>query len=104
MKAIVLGAGGMGSALAWDLSRSKGVESVTIADRDRKRVQAAAKAAAKDGTARVRAVTADLASEKNVRRILKGQDVAVGAADYALNLSLARAAIAERVHACDLGG
>ena len=43
MKLLVIGAGMMGSAAAYDMARSDGVSSVTLADSDYKRAKEAAK-------------------------------------------------------------
>src|SRR5438132_447388 len=42
MKLLVIGAGMMGSAAAFDMARSSGVESVTLADADGRRAKEAA--------------------------------------------------------------
>ena len=47
MKLLVIGAGMMGSAAAFDMARSHGVEFVTLADADTERAQEAAKFIAK---------------------------------------------------------
>ncbi|PYX99527.1 MAG: saccharopine dehydrogenase, partial [Acidobacteria bacterium] len=47
MKLLVIGAGMMGSAAAFDMARSSGVESVTLADCDIARAQDAARFIAK---------------------------------------------------------
>ncbi|MGZ4817224.1 MAG: saccharopine dehydrogenase family protein [Terriglobales bacterium] len=105
MKLLVIGAGMMGSAAAYDMARAEAVESVTLADMDRKRAREAASHINKlAGTKKVRAVEVDARSEKSAAKLMRGHDAALSAVPYFFNLGLARAAVEARCHFADLGG
>lgn len=107
MKLLVIGAGMMGSAAAFDMARSAGVEAVTLADADIERAQDAAKFIAKahgKKGAPVRAVAVDAADETSVAALMRGHQGALSAVPYFFNVALARAAIGAGCHFADLGG
>ncbi len=100
MKALVIGAGMMGSAIAYDLANSVGVEAVTLADIDGAKAENAAKSIGK----RVSPRSLDLNDRGELLGLMRGMDAAIGATSYTHNLALTRAAIEARIHFCDLGG
>jgi lysine 6-dehydrogenase len=100
MKALVIGAGMMGSALAYDLAHSTGVEHVMLADVDGER----AKAVAGSIGATVEPVQLDINDFGKVVASMKRVDVVCGATSYNHNLALTKAAIEAGKHFCDLGG
>jgi lysine 6-dehydrogenase len=100
MKVLVIGAGMMGGALAYDLTHSRGVDGVILADIDFDR----AKDAAKSIGGGVEAVHLDTQSADSVVEVMKRVSVAVGATTYTHNVGLTEAAIRARIHFCDLGG
>jgi lysine 6-dehydrogenase len=105
MKLLVIGAGMMGSAAAYDMAKQLEVRSVTLADNDVKRAKdVAARVNHITGDKKVRAVALDASSEKSAAKLMKGHDGALSAVPYFLNLGLARAAIEARCHFADLGG
>src|SRR5947209_16154741 len=107
MKLLVIGAGMMGSAAAFDMARSSGVESVTLADADIVRGQEAAAFIAKSHgkkAAPVRAVVLDAADESSASALMRGHTGVLSAVPYFLNVGLARAAIGAGCHFADLGG
>ncbi|HEX3320263.1 MAG TPA: saccharopine dehydrogenase C-terminal domain-containing protein [Terriglobales bacterium] len=105
MKLLVIGAGMMGSAAAYDMAKQLEVRSVTLADNDVKRAKdVAARVNHITGDKKVRAVALDASSEKATAKLMKGHDGALSAVPYFLNLGLARAAIEARCHFADLGG
>jgi lysine 6-dehydrogenase len=105
VKLLVIGAGMMGSAAAYDMARAEAVESVTLADTDRKRVKDAVSRINKlAGTKKVRAAGVDAANEKAASKLMRGHDAALSAVPYFFNLGLARAAVEARCHFADLGG
>jgi len=105
MKLLVIGAGMMGSAAAYDMARQSAVEAVTLADSDLKRArEVAARVNRITGDRKVRAVALDASKEKDAARLMKGHDGALSAVPYRLNLGLAQAAIDARCHFADLGG
>ena len=97
MKLLVIGAGMMGSAAAYDMARAESVDSVTLADTDRKRARDAASRINKLArTDKVRAVEVDASSEKASAKLMRGHDAALSAVPYFYNLGLARAAVEAR--------
>ncbi len=105
MKLLVIGAGMMGSAAAYDMARAEAVDSVTLADTDRKRARdAAARINKLARTRKVRAVEVDASSEKAAYKLMRGHDAALSAVPYFFNFGLARAAVEARCHFADLGG
>ncbi|MBE0557208.1 MAG: saccharopine dehydrogenase NADP-binding domain-containing protein, partial [Proteobacteria bacterium] len=101
MKFIVLGAGMMGRALAYDLARSKGVNRVTIADEKGERSR---HLALELGSPLVHPIELDVARTYDVIASLRGHDCAISAVPYRFNAELTKAAIEAGVHFCDLGG
>lgn len=101
MKFLVLGAGMMGSAIAYDLAKSPKVSVVNLADSDPHRAE---EAAFKSGSSRIRPMRLDVNEHGALVRAMKGNDVAIGAVSYRYNLGLTKAAIEAGIHFCDLGG
>jgi len=99
--ALVLGAGMMGTAIAFDLARRDGIGKVLLADRDRRRAE---DAAAGIRSARVEPLQLDATAPRAVREAMNGCSVAVSAVPYFLNNALAVEAVEAGVHFCDLGG
>jgi lysine 6-dehydrogenase len=105
MKLLVIGAGMMGSAAAYDMARAKDVESVTLADADGKLAKSAAQRVNKlNGNRKVRAVKLDAANYKAAGKLMKGHAAMLSAVPYFFNVGLAKAAIEARCHFADLGG
>ena len=102
MRALVLGAGMMGRAVAYDPARARGVDEVVLGDRSLPVAKAAARWA---GSRRITPARIDLSNGAAVRRLMAGGfDVAVGAVSYRFNVALAREAVRAGVGFCDLGG
>lgn len=101
MKFLVLGSGLMGSALAFDLARSKGVTGITLADAN---LDAARKTADKIGSSLIKPVALDVGYHDDVIGVMEGHDCAIGAVSYRFNYGLSLAAVEAGVHFCDLGG
>jgi lysine 6-dehydrogenase len=105
MKFLVIGAGMMGSAAAYDMARQADVRSVTLADADLKRArEVAARINHIHGDRKVKAIALDASDEKSAAHAMKGHDAVLSAVPYFLNLGLAKAAIEARCHFADLGG
>ena len=105
MRLLVIGAGMMGSAAAYDMARCRQVESVTLADADKKRVkQAAARVNKLAGRDVVEAVLLDATRSKDARKLMSKHDAALSCVPYFFNLDLAKAAIDAGCHFADLGG
>ena len=105
MKLLVIGAGMMGSAAAYDMARSAGVESVTLADANSKLAKAvAARINQQHGNKKVRPATLDAGNARAAAKLMKGHAGVLSAIPYFFNLGLAKAAIETRCHFADLGG
>lgn len=101
MKYLVLGSGMMGFALAYDLARSEGTTSVTLADIDLERAK---KAAARIRKGKVVPAQLDVGNEPAVSALMREHDGAAAAVSYRFNESLTRAAIRAKRPLVDLGG
>lgn len=100
-RCLVLGAGAMGRAVAFDLARSEGVTQVTMVDADATRAR---KAKAFASSKMVRTAHFDVTDVGAVVEAMEGNDVTVSCVPYRHNLELSKAAIEAGVHMCDLGG
>jgi lysine 6-dehydrogenase len=100
MKALVIGAGMMGRALAYDFAHSPNVEKVYLADIDKQR---AADVATSIGQI-IEPFKLDTGFYDDVIEAMKKADVVVGATSYNHNFLLTKAAIESGKHFCDLGG
>jgi len=101
MNYLVLGAGWMGSAIAFDLARAEGTTSITLADLDGGKAK---ESAARIGSRQVRHLQLDAGDRSALTRAMDGQHCVLSAASYRLNPAITRAAIDAKVHLCDLGG
>src|SRR5581483_7895986 len=107
MKLLVIGAGMMGSAAAFDMARSREVEFVTLADADLEKAQEAAKFIAKTHGkkgAPVRAIGIDAADENAAGALMRNHEGTLSAVPYFFNVGLDRAAVGAGCHFADLGG
>ncbi|MFB3814874.1 MAG: saccharopine dehydrogenase C-terminal domain-containing protein [Terriglobales bacterium] len=105
MKLLVVGAGMMGSAAAYDMARSAEVESVTLADVDGRRAEEAARRVNKlSRTKKVTARKVDATSSRPITKVMRQHDAALSCVPYFYNLSLAKAAIEAGCQFADLGG
>jgi saccharopine dehydrogenase-like NADP-dependent oxidoreductase len=93
-KAIILGAGHIGTAIATDLA-STGSYQVTLADRDARRLTL-------KQTDQVTFQPVDVSDAKALRAALKGQDIVISACPFFLNIAIAEAAKECGVHYFDL--
>jgi saccharopine dehydrogenase-like NADP-dependent oxidoreductase len=102
MHIVVLGgAGAMGRVTVRALSEYDDIDLVTVADYNEARAQ---ELVASLNSSKVRARQIDVTNEEQLRQLIRGADVVLSAVDYAFNLSILRACIAEKVHYADLGG
>jgi lysine 6-dehydrogenase len=99
MKYLVLGAGMMGSAAAYDLAREPNDE-VILADIN---LQTSTRAAQRIGPA-VRPLRLDVNDHRELVRAMEGCGAVISAVTYSVNLAVTRAALEAGVHMCDLGG
>jgi len=105
MKLLVIGAGMMGSAAAYDMARSPQVESVTLADLEKKSVRSVvARINRLLGTKKVVAANLDASQPSDAAKLMRGHSGVLSAVPYFFNLGLCRAAIDSGCHFADLGG
>src|SRR5262245_36108928 len=105
MKLLVIGAGMMGSAAAYDMARSLGVERVTLADLDKIRARAeAARINRLTGMSKVVAAQLDASRPGDASKRMRDHSGVLSAVPYFFNLGLCRAAIDSGCHFADLGG
>ena len=105
MKLLVIGAGMMGSAAAYDMAHSPRVKSITLADFDKDRLRNALKRIHQtSGIEKVRGAKLDVSKPKQVAKLMLGHDGVLSAVPYFYNLELCRAAIDSGCHFADLGG
>jgi lysine 6-dehydrogenase len=105
MKILVIGAGMMGRAAAYDMARSQRVQSVTLADNDGARLeQAVAHVNQLAKGEKVRAVQFDAADSGAALEVMRGHDGILSCVPYFYNLGLVKAAIRAGCHFADLGG
>ena len=102
MKMLVLGAGLQGSACAFDLLRSPGVERVVIADIQVTEFPPFLEKLRSD--ARLQPVTLDARDEKAVLALMRDADACMNALPYYFNFDMARLAAEAGCHYADLGG
>jgi len=99
MKVIVLGAGMMGRAIAYDLRKHSNFDSIAIADKDKKTISSAEKFL-KD----IDFLKLDVEKTNDVKKQFKEYDVAISAVPYKFNYTLAKTALDTKTHFLDLGG
>ncbi len=100
MKYLVLGAGMMGRAAAYDIATRNPSDEVLLADIDLQAATTAAKAIGPN----VRPLRVDVNNEKELNDALRGCTATISAVSYSVNYAVTRAAIRAGVHMCDLGG
>jgi lysine 6-dehydrogenase len=102
MRFVVLGAGLQGSACAFDLLRTEGVENVALADLNLSSLPPFLQPYRQDP--RLELVTLDAADGGAVTAVLEGAVGCLNALPYYFNLEMARRAVAAGAHYADLGG
>lgn len=101
MKFLVLGAGKMGYAVAYDLIRSPKVEKVVLTDRSEAILKSTA-----DRLKDPKLVPAlvDVANERELGQLMEEVDAAISCVTYEHNYELTKLALSTRTHFVDLGG
>ena len=102
MRFLVLGAGLQGSACAYDLLQSPGVERVVVADVTLDRLPPFFERMR--GDPRLELVRADARDLDRMRELLTGTNSCLNALPYYFNLEIATLAVSAGVHYADLGG
>lgn len=98
---LIIGAGGMARAIAYDLRRRQPAYPLVVLDRDR---EALSRMTAFVGEGEVQTICGDAGDLELLKRLLSRAAVGIGAASYRYNYNAAALAIGERAHWIDLGG
>jgi lysine 6-dehydrogenase len=101
MDVLVLGAGMMGRAIAYDLSKFSNFKTITIGDKDTQTLTSAKEFL--KGT-HVDVTTINIENIIDVKNQFQNVDVAVSAVPYRFNYELAKIAVETATHFVDLGG
>jgi lysine 6-dehydrogenase len=105
MRLLVIGAGMMGWAAAYDMARSPEAQAVTLADSNTDRAKNAARRVNKlTRGKKVRPKHLDASRESDAAKLMRGHHATLSAVPYFLNAGLARAAVKAGCHFADLGG
>jgi len=100
VKFVVLGAGQMGYAVAYDLIRSPRVDKLLLADKDPARI---VELVEKFEDKRIVPCELDAADSAQVVPIIQEYDIVISCLPYRMNYDLAKAALEAGTHFCDLG-
>lgn len=100
MKYIVIGAGMMGSAAAYDLATHSPNDEVILADINLPKAKQSAGALGPN----VRPMRLDVNDPAELAAAFEGCAVAISAVSYSVNFAVTKAAIQAGIHMCDLGG
>jgi lysine 6-dehydrogenase len=101
VKFLVLGAGKMGYAVAYDLIRGSKVEKVVVADSSTENLRELVKRLPDE---KIIPVELDVTNEEELAQLMGEIDVAVSCITYKHNYELAKIALATKTHFVDLGG
>ena len=101
MKIIILGAGMMGRTICYDLLEYSNFETITITDRDKKKIQSCEKFLKNKD---VNFDILDLEKTTDLEKQFQEHDVAISAVPYKYNYTLAKIAVDTKTHFLDLGG
>lgn len=104
MRFLILGAGFQGRACAFDMLRNPATSEVLLCDAAAGSLASAKTFLEKISRGRAKFKRLDAGNPAAVVRAVKGYDALVSCVPYFLNLPLAKAALAARVHFVDLGG
>ena len=101
MKILVLGAGKMGYAVAFDLIRSPRIEQVIVADSNQEQLDRLQSLLVDD---KLKVTKQDIADHPELVKLMMGCDIAISCVPYFHNYLLAKAALEAKISFCDLGG
>jgi len=101
MRLLVLGAGQMGRAAAYDMTRQDDVDAVLVADVDARNL---AETEAMVDSDKLETIGLNVGDISDVAAVMGRVDAALGAVSYTYNVELANAAVEAGIHYCDLGG
>jgi lysine 6-dehydrogenase len=98
---LILGAGMMGKALAFDLNTFSEFDSIAIAERNNKKLQNISKTI---NSEKIELRYIDINNTKSLTSLFKNYEIAISAVPYKYNFILAKIAIETNTHFLDLGG
>src|SRR5258706_15943213 len=102
MKLLVIGAGMMGSAAAYDMARAAGVEGITLADANGKLAKReAARINKMVGGKKITAIQLDASKYGRAGKLMKGHAGVLSAVPYFFNEGLAKTGIEAHFHFAD---
>ena len=101
MNMLVIGAGMMGRAIAYDLSNNSNSKKITIADKDKNRLKSAEKFL---DNKNICFDLLDVQNKDNVKTKFQKNDIVISAIPYHFNYILTKIAIDTKTHFLDLGG
>lgn len=101
MKYLVLGAGLMGRAVAYDLAHSVGTTEIRLADIDIKQVNEVIKWI---NSPLINGIQLDVTDGSQVLEAMKEIDSVIGCISYKFNYDISKLAIESKANYCDLGG
>jgi lysine 6-dehydrogenase len=101
MKIVVIGAGMMGRAIAYDLEKYSNFETLTIADMNKKAIQNVKNFLKSNN---INYEILDISKKKKKKKLFQKNDVVVSALPYFFNFELTKIAIETKTHFLDLGG
>lgn len=101
MRFLVLGAGQMGHAVAFDLIRSPRVDKVALVDLDQERLSWAVDRLSDE---RIAPCQLDITRTEEITKLMADYDVAISCVTYNHNYDLAKCALAAGANFVDLGG
>jgi lysine 6-dehydrogenase len=104
MKILVLGAGLMGRAVAFDMARNPKLEGIIVADHDSKMLKETQALINSPNDLRIKYKKLDIEDEKELAKLMQDCDTIVSAVTYKYNFKLAKMAIQQGCNFCDLGG
>ena len=101
MKILILGAGRMGRAIAFDCINQNDVEKVVVADLSEEQI---VNSLAGIEDPKLHSAIVDVTNLKDVAALMAGNSVVISAVPYMFNLDLAKTAVETGCNFCDLGG
>jgi len=101
MDILILGAGMMGRAIAFDLCKYSDFKEIAISDKYNKALESAEKFLKKQD---INFLKLDLENIKEIKNFFKNFDIAISAVPYKYNYTLSKIAIETKTHFIDLGG
>lgn len=101
MDVMVLGAGMMGRAITFDLTRHSNFDNITVADKDKQKIQMTLNFLRDKN---IGSVTLDVGEKEKVKKHFKNHDVVISALPFTYNLALTEMSIETQTHLLDLGG